>query len=450
MKDILSRDATAIADEIRRRRISALEVTRMATDRATSANAQLNCFSCLFADTAITAATEIDRKIDQGIDPGPLAGVPITVKNLFDIAGLTTLAGSKILRDAPPAERDATVLTRLKAAGAILIGATHMDEFAYGFTTQNAHYGDTHNPHDLERSAGGSSGGSAASVAGRIVPLSLGSDTNGSIRVPAALCGIFGIRPTYGRLSRRGAYPFVESLDTIGPLARTAADLRLSYASLDPHFRPPAVPFTPRCARLGGYFDSGLLPEARRAVDTVCTALGATTVIELAHAREAREAAFLITAAEGGALHLDRLRSRAGEYDPATRDRLIAGALTPSAWYLRAQRFAAVFRAEMARTFATHDVLIAPVTPYPATLIGQKTIEIDGLSTEIRPNLGIFTQPITLAGCPVVSVPVVVRGALPLGVQLIGPAGSESLLLAVAEQLEAHGAVGAGAVPVVA
>jgi aspartyl-tRNA(Asn)/glutamyl-tRNA(Gln) amidotransferase subunit A len=149
-------------------------------------------------------------------------------------------------------------------------------------------------------------------------------------------------------------------------------------------------------------------------------------------------------------LHLERLRSRAEEYDPATRDRLIAGALTPAAWYLRAKRFGAFFRAEIARAFALHDVLIAPVTPYAATLIGQKTIEVDGLPTEIRPNLGIFTQPITLSGCPVVSVPVVVRGALPLGVQLIGRAGSESLLLAVAEQLEAQGAVGAGAVPVVA
>jgi len=442
--------AAAIAADVRAKRRSARDVTVEALARIRARNAELNAFTGVFERRALERAEKIDALVAQDRDPGPLAGVPFAAKNLFDVAGFVTRAGAKVTAGDPPAARDADAVAAWEGSGAVLVGVTNMDEFAYGFVTENAHDGPTRNPHDAERIAGGSSGGSAAAVGAELVPLALASDTNGSIRVPAALCGIFGIRPTYGRLSRRGAYPFVESLDTIGPLARTAADLRLSYASLDPHFRPPAVPFTPRCARLGGYFDSGLLPEARRAVDTVCTALGATTVIELAHAREAREAAFLITAAEGGALHLDRLRSRAGEYDPATRDRLIAGALTPSAWYLRAQRFAAVFRAEMARTFATHDVLIAPVTPYPATLIGQKTIEIDGLSTEIRPNLGIFTQPITLAGCPVVSVPVVVRGALPLGVQLIGPAGSESLLLAVAEQLEAHGAVGAGAVPVVA
>ena len=442
--------AAAIAADVRAKRRSARDVTVEALARIRARNAELNAFTGVFERRALERAEKIDALVAQDRDPGPLAGVPFAAKNLFDVAGFVTRAGAKVTAGDPPAARDADAVAAWEGSGAVLVGVTNMDEFAYGFVTENAHDGPTRNPHDAERIAGGSSGGSAAAVGAELVPLALASDTNGSIRVPAALCGIFGIRPTYGRLSRRGAYPFVESLDTIGPLARTAADLRLSYASLDPHFRPPAVPFTPRCARLGGYFDSGLLPEARRAVDTVCAALGATTVIELAHAREAREAAFLITAAEGGALHLDRLRSRAGEYDPATRDRLIAGALTPSAWYLRAQRFAAVFRAEMARTFATHDVLIAPVTPYPATLIGQKTIEIDGLSTEIRPNLGIFTQPITLAGCPVVSVPVVVRGALPLGVQLIGPAGSESLLLAVAEQLEAHGAVGAGAVPVVA
>ena len=442
--------AAAIAADVHAKRRSARDVTVEALARIRARNAELNAFTGVFERRALERAEKIDALVAQDRDPGPLAGVPFAAKNLFDVAGFVTRAGAKVTAGDPPAARDADAVAAWEGSGAVLVGVTNMDEFAYGFVTENAHDGPTRNPHDAERIAGGSSGGSAAAVGAELVPLALASDTNGSIRVPAALCGIFGIRPTYGRLSRRGAYPFVESLDTIGPLARTAADLRLSYASLDPHFRPPAVPFTPRCARLGGYFDSGLLPEARRAVDTVCTALGATTVIELAHAREAREAAFLITAAEGGALHLDRLRSRAGEYDPATRDRLIAGALTPSAWYLRAQRFAAVFRAEMARTFATHDVLIAPVTPYPATLIGQKTIEIDGLSTEIRPNLGIFTQPITLAGCPVVSVPVVVRGALPLGVQLIGPAGSESLLLAVAEQLEAHGAVGAGAVPVVA
>jgi aspartyl-tRNA(Asn)/glutamyl-tRNA(Gln) amidotransferase subunit A len=324
-----------------------------------------------------------------------------------------------------------------------------MDEFAYGFVTENAHDGPTHNPHDRARIAGGSSGGSAAAVGADMVPLALASDTNGSIRVPAALCGIFGIRPTYGGLSRRGAYPFVDSLDTVGPLARTATDLTAAFAALSPAFEPyPQSRSAWRCARLGAYFAEGLLPEASAAVDLVCEALGATATVELPHARQAREAAFLITAAEGGALHVDRLRTRAGEYDPATRDRLIAGALMPAVWYLQAQRFASFFHAEMAAAFASHEVLITAATPYPATRIGQRTIVIDGREMEIRPNLGIFTQPITLAGVPVVTVPIVAGDALPVGVQLIGRAGAENLLLAVAEELERRGVVGASPVRV--
>ncbi len=192
------------------------------------------------------------------------------------------------------------------------------------------------------------------------------------------------------------------------------------------------------------------MPEARHAVDAVCAALGANRIVELAHARQAREAAFVITAAEAGELHAARLRRQAADYDPATRDRLIAGALMPAGWYVRAQRFRSVFRTEIAEAFADCDVLVAAATPYPATAIGQRTIVIDGVEMEIRPNVGVFTQPITLAGVPVVTVPIVADGALPLGVQLIGRPGSESMLLAVAEDLERRGVAGAGAVPVLA
>jgi len=377
--------------------------------------------------------------------------VPFAAKNLFDVAGIVTRAGAVVTAGDPPAARDADAVAALERQGAVLVGATNMDEFAYGFVTENAHDGATHNPHDLARIAGGSSGGSAAAVAAELVPLSLASDTNGSIRVPAALCGIFGIRPTFGTLSTHGAYPFVNSLDTIGPFARTAADLTAAYAALAPScVATNGASTAVRCARLGGYFAAGLLPQARHGVDVVCAALDANDVVELAHARQAREAAFLITAAEAGELHAQRLRARAADYDPATRDRLIAGALMPAGWYVRAQRFRSFFRAEIAAAFAGHDVLIAAATPYAATKIGQRTIVIDGAETEVRPNVGVFTQPITLAGVPVVTVPIVERGALPVGVQLIGRPGSENVLLALAEALERRGAVGAGDVPVLA
>jgi aspartyl-tRNA(Asn)/glutamyl-tRNA(Gln) amidotransferase subunit A len=443
--------ALEIAAGVRGRMLRVADVVEASLTRIADQNPRLNAFTAVFAERAFARAAALDAAIASGADPGPLAGVPFAAKNLFDVAGVVTRAGAKVTAHDPPAARDADLVALLENHGAVLVGATNMDEFAYGFVTENAHDGPTHNPHDLTRIAGGSSGGSGAAVAAELVPIALASDTNGSIRVPAALCGIFGIRPTYGSVSARGAYPFVHSLDTVGPFARTASDLRAAFAALSPAFAALAAPpARVRAVRLGGYFDEGLLPAARAAVDAVCASLDARDVIELPHARQAREAAFVITASEGGALHAARLRTSADDYDPATRDRLIAGALGPTEWYLRAQRFGTFFAHEIAAAFATHDVLIAAATPYPATPIGARTIVIDGVETEIRPNVGVFTQPISLAGVPVVTVPIVAPGALPVGVQLIGRAGSEALLLDLAEQLERSGVVGAGAAPVAA
>ncbi len=444
--------------------MTAVEIAKAVRAAATSARAQvdealaritahdgrrLNAFTAVFAERARATAARVDATVAAGGDPGPLAGVPFAAKNLFDVTGVVTRAGAKITDGDPPATRDADLIALLEAAGAVLVGATNMDEFAYGFVTENAHDGPTHNPHDATRIAGGSSGGSAAAVAAGLVPLALGSDTNGSIRVPSALCGIFGIRPTLGTLSLRGSYPFVHSFDTAGPFARTAADLALAYAVLaGPKGRPFDGVAGIRVARLDGYFDAGLLDEARAGVDRVCAALDVTAVRTLPSALRAREAAFVITAAEAGELHADRLRVRADEYDYATRDRLVAGALMPANWYIRAQRFRTVFAAELRAVFADVDVLVAPATPYVAPRIGQKTIAIDGVETDVRSNVGVFTQPINLAGVPVVTVPVIAPGALPVGVQLIGAAHSEPLLLALAAELERRGAVGAGALPV--
>ncbi|MEH1947235.1 MAG: amidase family protein, partial [Nostoc sp.] len=187
-----SADAITISTAVREGKVSAVEVTKAALARIATRNHLFNCFTTITAETALTDAALIDREIAQGNHPGVLAGVPFAVKNLFDIAGFTTLAGSKINTENPEASEDATAVVKLKQAGAVLLGALNMDEYAYGFVTENSHYGATHNPHDLQRVAGGSSGGSAAAVAAGLVPLTLGSDTNGSIRVPAALCGVFG------------------------------------------------------------------------------------------------------------------------------------------------------------------------------------------------------------------------------------------------------------------
>ena len=430
--------------------MSAREAVDDALSRIAARDGAINAFTGVFHERAQARAAEIDAVLSSGGDPGTLAGVPFAAKDLFDVAGVVTRAGAKVTLADPPAKRDADAIAALEAQGAILVGVTNMDEFAYGFVTENEHTGPTHNPHDLARIAGGSSGGSAAAVAADLVPLALGTDTNGSIRVPAAFCGIFGIRPTFGALSSRGAYPFCNSLDTIGPFARTARDLETAFHALASGVQKSAPIAAPRVARLGGHFATGLRSEAQHAVDVVASALDARGVVDLAGARLAREAAFIITACEAGELHAPRLRTQAADYDVATRDRLLAGALVPARWYVRAQRFRSLFHAEIETLFADWDVLIAPATAYHATPIGERTIVIDGVESEIRPNVGIFTQPITLAGTPVVTVPIVGTGELPVGVQLIGPAGSEVTLLALARDLEERGTIGAGHAPVLA
>ena len=380
------------------------------------------------------------------------------MKNLFDVAGLTTRAGSLINRDRAPAGADATLAARLEAAGAILVGALNMGEYAYDFTGENAHDGPSRNPHDPGRMTGGSSGGSAAAVAGGLAPFALGSDTNGSIRVPASLCGIFGLKPTYGRLSRAGTFPFVASFDHLGPLARSVGDLSASYDAMQgPDARDPAQAARPieptspgldgglaglRIARLGGYFARGGEPAAFAAVDRVAGALGATHTIELPGTEAARASAYLITMVEGAALHADRLRERADEFDAEVRDRLIAGAMLPGAWVVRAQKLRGWYRERAAEAFADVDILLAPATPCRAPLIGQKTFVLDGREMLIRPNLGLFTQPLSFIGLPVCTVPVWTEGVtLPIGVQVIGPPWREDLVLRVARALEREGAV---------
>jgi AtzE family amidohydrolase len=439
---------TELARAVRKRTMTARTVVEKTLARIAQSNATLAAFTAVFPERALARASRIDAEIAAGRDPGPLSGVPFAAKNLYDVAGIVTRAGAKVTAGRHPAARDADAVAALEAQGAILVGVTNMDEFAYGFVTENAHDGTTRNPHDLDRIAGGSSGGSAAAVAADLVPLALATDTNGSIRVPAAFCGIFGIRPTFGRVSRRGAFPLASSLDAVGPFARTAADLTAAYSALDARFTPYAGELAGlRFAHLGGYFAVGLTPEAQHAVQHVCAALGAIDEVTIDEAARAREAAFIITSAESGELHAARLRANADDFDPATRDRLAAGALLPAAWYIRAQRFRSWFHEHIQETFARVDVLVAPATPFSATLVGQRTLTLDGNEFDIRPNLGVFTQPLTLAGMPVLSVPVIAPGKLPLGVQLVARAGSENLLLALAAELERRGVVGAQAPP---
>jgi aspartyl-tRNA(Asn)/glutamyl-tRNA(Gln) amidotransferase subunit A len=452
-------DATAsaleIAAAVRAGKIRAREVVAGALARIAERDGALNAFTLVLSERALADADTIDRRLAQGQDPGPLAGVPFAVKNLFDVAGVTTLAGSKINADRTPATRDATAVARLRGAGAVLVGALNMDEYAYGFSTENTHYGPTRNPHDPSRIAGGSSGGSAAAVAAGLVPLTLGTDTNGSIRVPSALCGVFGLKPTFGRVSRAGVAPLAWSFDHVGPLARHVTDLAAAFDSiagpdpLDPVCSTrPAAPCSGelgrgvdglRLATLGGHFARLATEDALGAVARVARALGVSREVTLPEVHRARAAAQVITASEAAAIHLENLRTRAADFDPMTRDRLLAATLLPASAYVRAQRLRAWFRDRVAEVFRDADVLLAPTTPWTAPVIGAPwTTRIDGVDVPTRGHLGAFTQSFSFVGLPVVSVPIVSPGSLPLGVQLVGRPFEEAAVLRVAAQLEAE------------
>jgi 1-carboxybiuret hydrolase len=326
-----------------------------------------------------------------------------------------------------------------------------MEELAYGFVTENPHYGTTRNPHDHTRGAGGSSGGSAAAVGAGMVPITLGSDTSGSIRVPASLCGVFGLKPTYGRLPRTGTFPFVNSFDHVGPFGSSVSDLALSYDAMQgPDPADPACAQRPvepagvalslargiRIGILGGWFhewaDAG--------------ALGATDWTYLTGAEAARAAAYIITGAEGGALHRPRLIERYEEFGPASRARLVAGSLIPASWVVQAQRIRQQVYREAIELFKSFDLLLAAAAPAVAPRVGQETLLINGRSIPTKAGLGVLTQPISCIGLPVCTVPVwpgegesAAERALPLGVQLIGAPWREDLCLAAARTLEQAG-----------
>ncbi|MEZ3499565.1 AtzE family amidohydrolase [Pantoea sp. KPR_PJ] len=432
--------------------ISAREVAQW-TLQGIEQQSALNAWTDMTADRMLREADAVDSRQQRGESLPPLAGIPYAVKNLFDVAGHTTLAGAALFQDRPAAEQDAWAVNRLKRAGALLSGMLNMDAYAYGFTTENTHFGATRNPHDRSRVAGGSSGGSAAAVAAGLVHFSLGTDTNGSIRVPASLCGIFGLKPTFGRLSRSGSHPFVASLDHIGPFARRVDDLALVYDVLqgqDKHdafqANRPAEPTLvglaetgQRCAVLGGFFSTWCDDDARSALARVARALNIQDEVTLPEAELARSAAFIMTASEGGNHYLPALRASPARFEPASRERLLAGAMLPAAWYVQAQRFRRHFQQQVLPLFEHFDVLIAPATPCTAPRIGQETIHINGTDLPSRASMGMLTQPISFLGLPVCSVPLATAGGLPIGLQLIAAPFNEAAVLRVAFALEQQG-----------
>lgn len=448
-----------LQQHLQRGELAAREIADITLDAIAQRHPTLNAYTQVTGQRMQREADALDARRLRGEVLPPLAGVPYAVKNLFDVAGETTLAGARLFADNPPAKRDAFALRQLSTSGALLSGMLNMDAYAYGFTTENSHYGPTRNPQDPTRIAGGSSGGSAAAVGAGLVHFSLGSDTNGSIRVPASLCGIFGLKPTFGRLSREGSHPFVASLDHIGPLARRTEDLALVFDAMqgidsDDRFQRPQPLLSTasrlqegsrglRSAVLSGYFSEACDDDARDAVQRVAHALAANEERTIAQAELARTAAFILSASEGGNRYLSALRHTPEKFEPHSRERLTAGAMLPSAWYLQAQRFRDVFRRQVLPLFEHVDLLIAPATPCCATLIGQETMRINHTDLPVRASMGMLTQPISFVGLPVVTVPLMTIKGLPIGVQLIAAPWREDICLRAAWALEQSGVVSA-------
>lgn len=448
MTDVLGPAASAceIATAVRAGVQTATEVVEATLARIDSANRAVNAFTVVVQERARARAAALDAARRRGDSAGPLAGVPFAVKAMIDIAGVTTSGGSMLFRDAPAAGRDADIVRSLENAGAICVGALNMDEFGMGGTTENARFSATRNPHDLTRTAGGSSGGSAAALAAGMVPLTLGGDALGSIRLPASLCGVFGLRPTRGTVSSAGTLGSGGTISTVGPMARTVEDLRTCHGVLTGSSIGEVGAQESSSLRIGvagGYFNERLEPDARSALELATWALAVHEVVEFPHARTARAAAMLVNASESATDKIALLRSRASEFDPSTRDRFLAHALVPAQWYLQAQRFREWHGREVHRMFESVDVVIMPATPCVAPVLGTSTLNIDGADLPVGLTLGWFTQPLAITDCPVLCVPIPREGRLPIGVQLLAPPGREAWLFAVANRLCALGVAAA-------
>jgi len=477
MQQISRLSGSEILTRIRSREISAQEATRACLARMEAVEGKVRAFRCILGAEALAAAGAIDAALARGEDPGPLAGLPVALKDVLCLVGHPTTCGSKILENFLP-PYDATVIRRLKEAGAVILGKTNMDEFAMGSSTENSAFEKTRNPWDLDRVPGGSSGGSAAAVAADMVPVSLGSDTGGSIRQPAAFCGIPGLKPTYGRVSRFGLVAFASSLDQVGPFGKTVEDLARVLSVISGQDRRDStsagVPVPEYAGQLSAplgalrlgvpkeYFPAGLDAEIGGAVRTLLTraeGLGARVIeISLPHTDYSIPTYYILATAEAssnlarydgvrygyrakGAKDLGEMyrRSRSEGFGGEVKRRIMLGTYVLSsgyydAYYLKAQRVRTLLKNDFDEAFKKVDLIITPTTPSTAFRFGEKTD--DPLQMYLS---DIFTATINLVGIPALSLPCgIATNGLPIGAQIIGPAFSEARLFQVAAALESE------------
>lgn len=444
-----------LAPQIRSRSLSPVDLVDAVLARVERLRS-LNAFITVTAGLARARAAEAARQIAAGRYRGPLHGIPISLKDLIDTRGIRTTAGSKILADHVP-QRDATVAARLQEAGAILIGKAALHEFAYGVTTNNPHYGPTRNPWAPDRIPGGSSGGSGAAVAAGLGPASIGTDTGGSVRIPAALCGVIGLKPTYGRVSRHGLRPLAWTLDHPGPLTRTVEDAALvlqAIAGPDPHDPTTLGQEVPEF--IGGLrrpvagLRAGVLadPYHEYVTDDVQAAFGEAVGVlrslgmqvervAFSKAAEASAAQATIIMAEAASVHERWLRDRPGDYGADTRARLQRGQFLSATQYLRAQRVRALIQQEAAILLRPYAVLMCPTVPCLAPGIGEDSVVIRGEKVRVVDVMTRLTRLWNFTGLPAVSVPCGFgKSGLPVGLEVIGRAMDEATVLAVAHAYE--------------
>jgi aspartyl-tRNA(Asn)/glutamyl-tRNA(Gln) amidotransferase subunit A len=473
----VSGTALEIAADVRAGRRSAREVIDEHLAEIERREPEIHAFNLVLADEARAAADTVDASVARGDDPGPLAGVPVALKDNMCTRGIPTTCGSRILEGWRP-PYDATVVDRLRQAGAVVVGKTNLDEFAMGSSTENSAFGATSNPHDLARVPGGSSGGSAAAVVAGFAPLALGSDTGGSIRQPAALCGVVGVKPTYGRVSRYGLVAFASSLDQIGPFANTVGDAAAALDAiagpdpLDSTSVPDAAPSYVESLDEGveglrvGIVDElteadGVEPEVRSAVERAASVLESAGAhvdrVSVPSAVYGISAYYLIAPAEASSnlarydgvrygLRVDaedvgtmNARTRAAGFGAEVKRRIMLGTYALSAgyydaYYGKAQRVRTLIIKDFARAYESHNVLLAPTAPTVAFKLGEKTA--DPLAMYLS---DVCTVPSSLAGHPAMSVPFGTGvNDLPVGVQVLAPPLAEVVMLRVANVLEAH------------
>jgi aspartyl-tRNA(Asn)/glutamyl-tRNA(Gln) amidotransferase subunit A len=447
-----------LAPLLERKKVSPSEVVNDVLDRLQDLNGRLNAYVCVNPEEVRKNAQKAEHEIVHGRYRGPLHGIPIALKDNILTAGIPTTAGSKILKDFVPTE-DASVVRRLRSAGAILMGKTNLSEFAYGATTNNVHFGATLNPWDTQRTPGGSSGGSAAAVAACMASASLGTDTGGSIRIPSALCGVVGLKPTFGRVSRYGVVPLAASFDHVGPIARRVADIAIilriiaGYDALDEaSIRKPVPDYLqsltkrlghPRLGLPKQYYFEDLDEEVRTAIETAGECfqkLGALLQeISIPHVAESAEPSTQAAFAEATSYHqlAGYFPALAAAYGQDVRERLEKGAKVLAVDYLKAFEIRRLLRNDFKEAFASVDAVLVPTVPIPAPRTHEKFVEINSHREPVRSALIRLNRPQNVTGLPAITVPCgFTRTGLPIGIQIIGRAFDETTVLRLAHAYE--------------